>query len=419
MAREAGEDWRDSTKEPRVILGPLHRYIDQAWGSESTWAVNLGRSLARRGISFIAIVGQATPDTIQTLRRTGNPVYELGAGEVRSLTDDLRFYGRLYLKLRKLTRTERSPIIHHVFPIGFGSGFSPYALLRSRSRIVVGPVLYPGDPETEAETSYLNQLQSLQWRRHPFPYPSRILRTLFTETLKGAACILFDSPITREAAIRLECKIADVPYAILPSGGVDSDLFVARNLGSVQRGVQGRVTIGTLTYLRRRKHLDLLLKAMVPLPHSAARLLVGGDGPAYAELRALARRLGMSDRVVFSGRIPRERVPEFLTQMDVYCSLESFPYDALSGVQEAMMSGLPVLAAQTNGSKNRGLQRLPYGLLVDSPVDPTEVSSAIQYFLDHPQVLATMSREARSYAMKRFSFDSIAETLDTVYSRVE
>lgn len=48
-----------------------------------------------------------------------------------------------------------------------------------------------------------------------------------------------------------------------------------------------------------------------------ARLLVVGDGPARADLEALARTLGVVDRVRFTGVVPREQVPAYVAAFDI------------------------------------------------------------------------------------------------------
>ncbi|MBN2370512.1 MAG: N-acetyl-alpha-D-glucosaminyl L-malate synthase BshA [Vicinamibacteria bacterium] len=75
-------------------------------------------------------------------------------------------------------------------------------------------------------------------------------------------------------------------------------------------------------------------------------LLMVGDGPERASAQALARRLGVADRVRFLGR--QDAVEEFTGKADLYLlpsELESFGLSAL----EAMACGVPVIGSDAGG----------------------------------------------------------------------
>lgn len=93
--------------------------------------------------------------------------------------------------------------------------------------------------------------------------------------------------------------------------------------------------------LSEQKGHTYLLDAFDRLPAtSRARLVLAGDGPLEADLRAQCARLSRRDRVTFLG--PRRDVPELLDAADGYsCSSlqEGHPLSLL----EAMAAGLPVV----------------------------------------------------------------------------
>jgi N-acetyl-alpha-D-glucosaminyl L-malate synthase BshA len=75
-------------------------------------------------------------------------------------------------------------------------------------------------------------------------------------------------------------------------------------------------------------------------------LLMVGDGPERASAQALARRLGVTDRVRFIGR--QDAIEEFTGIADLYLlpsELESFGLSAL----EAMACGVPVIGSDAGG----------------------------------------------------------------------
>ncbi len=105
--------------------------------------------------------------------------------------------------------------------------------------------------------------------------------------------------------------------------------------------------IGTIAALRAEKNLARLLRAFARLPPPAplvpATLVIVGDGPERESLNALARELGIADRVTWSGHIP-DPAP-LLRTFDIFAmssDTEQMPLSLL----EAMAAALPV--ASTN-----------------------------------------------------------------------
>jgi glycosyltransferase involved in cell wall biosynthesis len=95
------------------------------------------------------------------------------------------------------------------------------------------------------------------------------------------------------------------------------------------------------------KGVHLAIAAIARLP--AWRLIVIGDGPDRGRLEALARRLGVVDRVEFRGTVARDEVfPILRDQADVLL-FPSLHDDAGTVVAEALAVGLPVVCLAVGG----------------------------------------------------------------------
>jgi glycosyltransferase involved in cell wall biosynthesis len=104
----------------------------------------------------------------------------------------------------------------------------------------------------------------------------------------------------------------------------------------------GERLFGTLAGLRPEKNLGRLLRIAAMLPGAIPwRLVIAGEGAQRAQLEALARELGLAERVVFTGLV--DHPGSVLGELDVYVltsDTEQMPISVL----EAMALGLPVLA---------------------------------------------------------------------------
>jgi glycosyltransferase involved in cell wall biosynthesis len=132
---------------------------------------------------------------------------------------------------------------------------------------------------------------------------------------------LQESDIVLAVSTPLARQISDVSSAapiVLPNG-VDAQRFdPARVTGAVVRaryGLESVLTIGWSGVIRDWHGLDLLIDATAALRD--ARVLIVGDGPGRAALKEHAATRGMTDRIVITGRVAHEDMPEHLAAMDI------------------------------------------------------------------------------------------------------
>ena len=144
-------------------------------------------------------------------------------------------------------------------------------------------------------------------------------------------------------------------------------------------GWDGALVLGFTGFIRDWHGMDKVVRWMAtPGAPPHARLLVVGDGPARADLEALATQLGLGDRIRFTGVIDRDQVPAHVAAFDIalqpavvdYASpLKLFEYLALGkaivaprqpNLEEVLRDGENAVmfdAAQADGLE-QALQRL-------------------------------------------------------------
>lgn len=98
----------------------------------------------------------------------------------------------------------------------------------------------------------------------------------------------------------------------------------------------------------QRKNQALLLRGLAALPKQVW-LLLPGEGACLEECRALARELGVADRVRFPGQV--SNIPACLRAADCAVSAshsEGLPFN----IMEAMRAGLPIVATDVKGHRD-------------------------------------------------------------------
>ncbi len=123
-----------------------------------------------------------------------------------------------------------------------------------------------------------------------------------------------------------------------------------------------------------------LLRAFARLACNDARLMFVGDGAGRDALLALARELGVADRVILAG-FQSDPMPFYQTA-DLFAL--SSDYEGFGNViVEAMACGTPVVSTDCPSGPAEILEGGKYGRLV--PVDDIEaMASAIAATLDEP-----------------------------------
>jgi D-inositol-3-phosphate glycosyltransferase len=170
-----------------------------------------------------------------------------------------------------------------------------------------------------------------------------------------------------------------------------------------------------------RKGIDDVIAALPALP--GTELLVGG-GPPPADLdadpearrlRALARRLGVDDRVELLGAVARPDVPALLRSADVAVCV---PWYEPFGIVplEAMACGVPVVGSAVGGLLDTVVHRTT-GLLVP-PRDPEALAAAVGRLLANPSLRVHMGDEAAAQVRQEFTWDQVARSTLAVYEGV-
>ena len=188
----------------------------------------------------------------------------------------------------------------------------------------------------------------------------------------------------------------------------------ARSAAGLQRD---RRLVAGVGRLDAQKDFPTFLRAaaMIAAEFPDVDFLVVGEGGERAALEALAWRLGLGARVVFTGL--RHDVPRLLAAVDVFAltSLyEGFPNVLL----EAMATGAVAVATDVGGCREL-VTSGETGLLVP-PRAPAAVAAAVGRVLRDPALARRLATAARQRVEGAFSIDVMARrTMDAYLRRLD
>jgi colanic acid/amylovoran biosynthesis glycosyltransferase len=165
--------------------------------------------------------------------------------------------------------------------------------------------------------------------------------------------------------------------------------------------------------LIQRKGQSLLIEAVAALGERGvpARLTVVGDGPTRGHLEALARTIGVKDRVRFAGAVGHDEIVRLLRAADIFC-LPSFSEGVPVVLMEAMAHSLPVVTTQIMGIPEL-VENGDNGLLV-APGRVDVLVDALAYLAADPELRDRLGARGREKVLSEFDVNTSARQLEAL-----
>jgi glycosyltransferase involved in cell wall biosynthesis len=178
-------------------------------------------------------------------------------------------------------------------------------------------------------------------------------------------------------------------------------------------GLDGGRVIAFTGRLVPHKGVDVIVRALPELP-TDVKLLVVGRGPRLPELHALARRLGVDERIRFCPDVSDADLPQYLRAADLFVFPSQNRQEGFGlVVAEALAAGLPVVIADMPGVREviePGVQ----GVLVE-PMIQQDLVAKLKALLDDAEMRRRMGLAARARAEERFGLRTVVDELTGVY----
>lgn len=164
--------------------------------------------------------------------------------------------------------------------------------------------------------------------------------------------------------------------------------------------------------LIRRKGFDRIIRAIAQVhaarPDGDVGLRIVGEGAERGALKALARELGIADRVHLAGH--RDNPHPLIAASDLFV-MASDNEGISNALLEAMALGVPVISTRSGGAAE-AIENGRSGILVDDDA-PETLAAAIDALLGNPERREALAAAARNRIAERFSLDAMRAGLET------
>jgi glycosyltransferase involved in cell wall biosynthesis len=184
-------------------------------------------------------------------------------------------------------------------------------------------------------------------------------------------------------------------------------------------GLDRKRVIGVFGFIQPNKRYELPLRALAELPPDIVLLLIGGartpgEEPYVAQLRELARTLGVEPRVRITGFLPRDELAVPLSAVDLFVLPYATDHSVSYSARLCLAYEKPILASAVEGFQELKERYACVELFKAS--DPAELARDILALLGDPARRAALAEAARRYGERRSWRRVAAETLEVYRS---
>lgn len=170
--------------------------------------------------------------------------------------------------------------------------------------------------------------------------------------------------------------------------------------------------IGFVGVMRPWHGIDMLLDAFAMLDKEASaelRLLLVGDSPIQGELMAQVERLGLTGKVVITGRVRHADIPGHIALFDIAVSPKATFYASPMKIIEYMAMGKAVVAPDMANIRDLIEDGLDGRLF--SPGSASSLAAALSGLIADPARTAAIGEAARRKTLERLNWENNARTV--------
>lgn len=208
------------------------------------------------------------------------------------------------------------------------------------------------------------------------------------------------------------------------ANGIAVDEFCVRTPDARRReawGLAGKTVIGFIGSFYHYEGLDLLVEAFTSLKRTEPNiaLLLVGEGPMTAALKARIKQRCLDGSVLLPGKIPHHHIADVYALMDIL----AYPRYSVRLTElvtplkplEAMAAGKALVASDVGGHREL-IRHGETGLLFPAG-SMTGLAAAVQSLLDQPYLRQTLEQQGPVWVRQHRSWDKTTAAYSYIYSR--
>jgi len=247
----------------------------------------------------------------------------------------------------------------------------------------------------------------------PRPLAKRLISTHLRNFCNSSDCVIAPSKPVKDFLLEegIKSEVRVIPTGINFEHAKE---FVGEHVRKQHNIPHSAIILLYVGRLTKEKNLPFLFESfkIVHGEDPRAHLMLVARGPMEKELRALAKRLGVSRSVTFVGQVKYPGVFDYYSASDIFVFSSRTETQGLV-IAEAFASGLPVVAVDAAGVTDAVIDG-KHGYLCDH--DISEFSKKVLHLIRNEETRKKMSLEAAAHAEENFSSRAYAKKVEKIYA---
>lgn len=322
--------------------------------------------------------------------------YEFIASKLGIFPEIETFSFRAFQLLKELTKTHQFDVIHDNQCLGYG-----FLLIKNLGIPFVSTIHHPLTIDRSTWFEYPSDF-SLKIRRVLY-YPL-VMQRIVSNRMDRIITVSHDSAVEIHKAFGVPMNRIDVVY-----NGMDLNVF--HPVRGLKKRKNSLIFVGNVE--DRKKGVTYLLKALTLTKNPVQLTIVDGGAPNRNFVPRWIDRLGLNNRVMFTGKIPLDQLINLYSEHEIALSpslYEGFGFPAA----EAMACELPVISSTAGALPEVVGEHLKTAYLVE-PRNAEEIARGIDYLVEHPELRDRMGKAARKRILELFTWENAARQLVDIY----
>lgn len=381
-----------------LIVSP---YFYPEIGGAENYSYNIAKGLVKKGFKVTVLcstkLGKDKTETID------------GINVIRQKPDfivsntPVKF--NLYFTVSKLLREEKFDLVNSHTPVPYYADMACYAAKRANVRFIL---TYHND------NTHPNFLVNALCNIYNY--------TLNKLTLKWSTKIITPSPYCfHESKFLLahKDKLSWIPPGVNMKKFYPGKSYLVHTRYNIPKKAKIVMFVGQMGKFHKHKGVDILIKAFKSVSEKipSAYLVLVGKGDMVEEYKKISKELGIADKVIFTGFVSDEELPEYYRSADVVALTPTTVQEGFGmTLIEAMACGKPVIGTRIGGIKyiiNEGEN----GFLVDVG-DVISLGNLMIKLLSDKNLFKIMRKNRTKTAEEKFSWVGSTEKLCKLYNNL-
>jgi len=229
----------------------------------------------------------------------------------------------------------------------------------------------------------------------------KIFRSFENICYTNSDLILVTSVTQKNKILNKYEKVIPEKVKVIPNG-VDINLFYPMNIDKKRQIVY----IGNIGHAY---DLENVIMSMKLIENNDMKLVIVGDGDTKESLVNLVKSYNLSGKVVFTGQLPREKIPKIISESMVGVvplkNAEGLDYIIPIKIYEYMAAGVPFIGCGRGEIVNIA-KSSNAGLIIEN--NHELIAKALNEMIKNPDELLKMGKNGRNYVEKYYNREAIS-----------